>query len=79
MLEEALISINPQLLSIFEAFQNQFDGVEDDTPTCKSEEPCGLGGVSAQLFENIDDLMALHPLIEEDKLRASSRLTFCSY
>ena len=71
VLQSALLSLKRPQTRTLEAFRNVFHNVDDS----KSGYPT-LGGRSATIFDNPDDLMALRTRDEEDRLTRFIRYSF---
>lgn len=71
VLQSALLSLKRPQTRTLEAFRNVFHNVDDS----RSAYPT-LGGRSATIFDNPDDLMALRTRDEEDRLTRFIRYSF---
>ena len=71
MLESTLISLKPPQARILEAFRKTFHNVGDSRETFPT-----LGGRSAEILDEVDDLMALRSPLEEDRLTQFLRCYF---
>ena len=63
MLESALLSNHRPLPRTLEAFRNHFENENDRQGPYST-----LGGLSARILDDTDDLMALKPPLDEDRL-----------
>ena len=63
VLESALVSNHPPLPRTLEAFRNHFENENDREGPFST-----LGGLSANILDDADDLMALRTPLDEDRL-----------